>query len=117
MEFRLADWEEEAIKPGNPMEKIANVTYKLRGTPELVRLRSGFLIKDILERTAKKIQGTLHPENQTLYMYSAHSSTLATMLNGFGLNEVVVIKNNSIDLFLNSFICYQDLKLYFFLSS
>lgn len=85
----LPDWAEEAIKPGNPMEKIANVTFKLRGTPELVRLRSGFLIKDILQRTAKKINGTLEPTNQVLYMYSAHSSTLATMLNGFGLNEVI----------------------------
>lgn len=70
------------------MEAIANVTYKLRATPELVRIRSGFLIKDILERTAKKINGTLEPTERSLYMYSAHSSTLATMLNGFGLNEV-----------------------------
>lgn len=83
------------------MEIIVNVTYKLRATPELVRLRSGFLIKDILERTAKKINGTLEPKERSLYMYSAHSSTLATMLNGFGLNEVFFI--NSFDLLTRDF--------------
>lgn len=72
------------------MFEIARIVYKLRGLPELVKFRSGFLMKDILERTAKKIMGTLQPANQTLYMYSAHSTTLATMLNGFGLNEVFV---------------------------
>lgn len=85
MNVRLPEWAEEAIKPGGPMEKITNVTYKLRASPPLVRLRSGFLIKDLLERTAKKIEGKVE---QKLYFYSAHSSTLATMLNGFGLNEL-----------------------------
>lgn len=69
------------------MEKIVEVTYKLRGTPALVRLRSGFLFKDILDRTAQKIQGTLKPD-RSMWMYSAHSSTIATMLNGLKLNEV-----------------------------
>lgn len=69
------------------MQSITEITYKLRATPELVRLRSGFLIKEILERCAQKINGTLTPD-RSMWIYSAHSSTLATMLNGFGLNEV-----------------------------
>lgn len=83
----MPDWANEAIKTGNPMEKIVEVTYRLRGTPELVRLRSGFLFKDILERTSQKINGTLKPD-RSMWMYSAHSSTIATMLNGLKLNEV-----------------------------
>lgn len=81
------DWVKEAIKKDGPMEIITRATYKLRGTPELVRRRSGFLIKDILERSAQKLNSTLRPDFQ-LYMYSAHSSTLATMLNGLGIFEV-----------------------------
>lgn len=83
----MPDWAKEAIKSNGPMEIITRVTYKLRGTPELVRRRSGFLIKDILERSAQKLNSTLRPDF-SLYMYSAHSATLATMLNGLGIFEV-----------------------------
>lgn len=72
------------------MEIITRATYKLRGTPELVRRRSGFLIKEILERSAKKMNGTLWPD-RVLWMYSGHSSTLATMLNGLQIFEVCII--------------------------
>lgn len=84
---RLPDWAKDAIQSNGPMETITKATYKLRGTPELVRRRSGFLIKDILERSAKKLNSTLRP-NLSLYMYSAHSATLATMLNGLQIFEV-----------------------------
>lgn len=84
---RLPNWAKEAIQSNGPMEAITRATYKLRGTPELVRRRSGFLIKDILERSAKKLNSTLRP-NLSIYMYSAHSMTLATMLNGLGIFEV-----------------------------
>lgn len=69
------------------MQSITETTYKLRGTPELVRLRSGFLIKEILERCQQKLNGTLKPD-RSMWIYSAHSSTLATMLNGLKLNQV-----------------------------
>ena len=73
------------------MEEIRKIVHELRATPELVKIHSGFLIKDILERTAKKIQGTLQPANLKLYMYSAHSSIISNILNGFfGFAEVFV---------------------------
>lgn len=84
---RLPEWAEEAIKPDGAMERITRVTHKLRGTPELVRRRSRFLIKEILERSAQKINSTLNPD-QALWIYSGHSSTLATMLNGLKIFEV-----------------------------
>lgn len=71
------------------MEIITRTTYKLRGTPELARRRSGFLIRDILERSAQKINGTLRPD-RAIWMYSGHSSTLATMLNGLQIFEVSI---------------------------
>lgn len=84
---RLPDWAEEAIQPNQPMELITRATYKLRGTPELARRRAGFLIKEILQRSAKKINSTLRPD-RLMWFYSGHSSTLATMLNGLGLFEL-----------------------------
>lgn len=83
------------------MENITKVTLKLRSSSSLVRLRSGFLIKDILERTAKKIDGTLKP-NRSMFIYSGHSSTIGTILNGFGLNEVVYFYMMQVNLSANN---------------
>lgn len=70
------------------MEYIAKVNYKFRGIPELARLKSGFLIKDMFERFSKKLNSTLQPD-RTLWLYSGHSTTITTMLNGLGFSEVI----------------------------
>lgn len=70
------------------MEYITKISYKLKGTPQLARLKSGFLIKDIFEHFSKKINGTFHPD-RTLWLYSGHSTTVTTMLNGLGFSEVI----------------------------
>lgn len=69
------------------MEEIAKVVYLLRAKPELVKIRSGFLLKEMLERFKTKLNGTLTP-NRALWMYSAHSSTITTLLNGMKFNMV-----------------------------
>lgn len=109
---RIPEWAEEACKPGGPMEEIAKVVYLLRAKPDLVRfsiflfsfsfsflifnyfifskqvrIRSGFLIKEMLERFKAKQNGTLTPD-RSLWMYSAHSSTITTLLNGLRFNLV-----------------------------
>lgn len=86
--FRLPDWAEEAIKPNGPMEFIAQVNYKMRGVPALARIKSGFLIKEILEHFSKKMSATLEP-NRRLWLYSGHSTTITTMLNGLGFSQVI----------------------------
>lgn len=89
----MEDWEKEAIEKDGPMEHIAKTVYKIRGMPELVRIRSGFLIKEMLKRFSEKIDVKLKPDVDELkvYMYSAHSSTITTLMNGLGLEQVINI--------------------------
>lgn len=77
------DWAKEAIKPNGPMEYISEIAWKLRGSPEIVRYVSGFLLKEILERTAEKINSTLHPD-RLFWLYSSHTSNMGPLLNSFG---------------------------------
>lgn len=70
------------------MEYIKGINDKLKSTPALVRLSSGFLIKDIFKRFSKKIEGRLKPSNLTLWVYSGHSTTIKLLLNGFGFSTV-----------------------------
>lgn len=80
-----------AIIPDGPMDHIAKTVYKIRGNPKLVRIRCGFLIKELLERFTQKINGNndiLNMNELGLYMYSAHSSTITTLMNGLGLDQV-----------------------------
>lgn len=83
---RIPKWAAEAID-GNEMPEIAKTVYSLRSQPELVRIRSGFLLKEMLERFREKQKGELDP-NRVLWMYSSHSSTISTLLNGLGFNLV-----------------------------
>lgn len=69
------------------MESVAKITYELRGIPVLARRRAGFLIKEILERNAQKINSTLDPD-RSFWMYAGHSSIIAQILNGLGFSEV-----------------------------
>lgn len=88
---RIPEWAEEACRPGGPMEEIGRVVYFLRAKPRLVRIRSGFLLKEMLERFDTKEKGKLKPD-RVLWMYSAHSSTITTLLNGLRFNMVCLKK-------------------------
>lgn len=85
----MPDWFEEATKPNGSMKEIARVVYKLRSIPKLARIRCGFLIKEMLEHFSLKINGTLKPD-RSLYMYSAHSSTITNLFNSMGMIEVEI---------------------------
>lgn len=81
-------WAAEAIEPNGIMDYIAKFNFKLGSdTPQLSRLKFGFLIKEIFGRFSKKINSTLRP-NRSLWLYSAHDFTIANILNSFGLFEV-----------------------------
>lgn len=55
---------------------------------EMKKLKSGFLLKDILDRFSRKKDSTLDPD-QSLYLYFAHDITLSNMLNSLGLFKVM----------------------------
>lgn len=85
---RLPDWAEKAVEPGGIIERIADSHFKVNtATPELARLKSGFLIKEMMERFTQKIFCALEPD-RSLWLYSAHDETIANVLNSLGLFEV-----------------------------
>ncbi|XP_055309631.1 prostatic acid phosphatase-like [Sitodiplosis mosellana] len=86
----LPDWAREAIKPNGTMEYITSFYFKMAsGTKELARLQTGFLLKEIFELFAQKINSTLQP-NRLLWLYSAHDYTVSSLLNSLGLFELHV---------------------------
>lgn len=84
------------------MEYIATFDFKTyTDTPQLARLKSGFLLKEIIEHFYQKVNSTLQP-NRSVWMYSAHDITITNMLNSLNLYEV----NNGVCMF------YVCLKFY-----
>lgn len=97
MNFTLPEWTDEIMKPGDRFEYLS--TYWLQvvtATTQLKRLRSGFLLKDILDRFKNKTLSLL--PNQVMQIYSGHEITISSMLNSLGLFEVTNIKRERIEL-------------------
>lgn len=78
--YSLPAWS-KSIYPGGQLEKLARVMFSVGAyNPTLARLRSGFLFKQILDRSLSKSHETLVP-NRSVNVYSAHGSTIANMLS------------------------------------
>lgn len=74
--------------PGGDLEMLAARCFQTNtSTPELARLKAGFLYREILDHFSQKIESKLWP-NRCLWIYSAHDSTIASILNSIGLFEV-----------------------------
>lgn len=65
----------------------------------------GFLIKEMFERFENKSKSILDP-NRSMWIYSAHDTTVARLLNVLGLYEVYIFLCNS-----NTFICKYLIKI------
>lgn len=81
--------------PGGAFEYLANYWLIFTtGTTELKRLKTGFLLKEILERFKNKTLSLL--PDQLMHIYSGHDITIGGILNSLGLFEVssyqVIIK-------------------------
>lgn len=75
---------------GSDLEWISNRSFQVStNTPELARLKTGFLIREILDRFDQKISAKLSPD-RSLWIYSAHDTTVANVLNSLGLFEVII---------------------------
>ncbi|XP_031627358.1 testicular acid phosphatase homolog [Contarinia nasturtii] len=83
----LPDWVIKAIEPNGALEAFAHMWFTtLSNTKELARLISGFLIKEMFERFAQKINSTLEP-NRSLWFYSAHETGMGALMNSLGVFE------------------------------
>lgn len=67
-------------------------------TAEMKKLKSGFLLKEILDRFTNKTQSLLTPD-RSLWLYFAHDITITNMLNSLGLFKVITSCINT-ELFL-----------------
>ena len=56
----------------------------------MARLKTGPLIKEILDRFMAKYLNKLH-QNRTLWIYSGHDTTIANVLNTLDLFEVRIV--------------------------
>ena len=71
------------------MEKIALYHYAMATqTKKLARLKAGFLLKEMLQHFADKMENKLKPD-RSLWLYSSHESAIANMLNSLGLFKVL----------------------------
>lgn len=85
----MPEWVRSVLGTNGTMEYIATFDFKTyTDTPQTARLKSGFLLKEILEHFSQKINSTLTPD-RSLWFYSGHDITIANMLNGLGLFEVI----------------------------
>lgn len=88
----LPEWTKQVFVPGGDFEWAANFSFKIPTiTTELAKLKYGFLINEILDRFSAKIGSTLSPD-RTIWIYSAHDTTLAGVLNTLQLFEVIFLK-------------------------
>ncbi|XP_059611252.1 prostatic acid phosphatase isoform X2 [Phlebotomus argentipes] len=79
----LPDWA-QSVFPGD-MEWISAKSFSTYcSTPQLARLKSGPILKEMLERFVNKTEGTLKPD-RSLWIYSAHDVTVGNLLNILGL--------------------------------
>lgn len=79
---------EKVIEPNGIVDYIVKFSYRMyTDTKQLARLKSGFLLKEILEHFSQKANSTLSPD-RSLWLYSAHDYTVSNMLNSLGLFEV-----------------------------
>lgn len=58
-------------------------------TRQLARLRSGFLIREMLSHFTERMKKN-HTSKTSLWIYSAHDITITSLLNVFGVFEVCV---------------------------
>lgn len=86
--MRLPDWADKAMKPGGDLEFLTFTLFSMfTPTPQTKKIKSGYLLKEILDRFTNKTLGTLSPD-RSLWIYFAHDVTISNMLNSLGLFKV-----------------------------
>lgn len=83
----LPEWTKK-IYPSNEIDQLVQLIFKaLTYVPNLAKIRSGFLLKDILDRSALKNHGSLVP-NLSVYMYSVHDTNIYSLITALGIPSV-----------------------------
>lgn len=87
---RIPEWAQKILEPGGALEKFSGyIMQSYTGTDEMKRLKSGFLLKEILDRFRNKTLSLIPDE--LIAIYSGHDSTIASLLNTLGLFWVIFL--------------------------
>lgn len=85
--FRHQDWADQ-IYPGEIIDKLSMTAYLvLSYTKELSKFRTGYLLKEILDRSTEKLKNQLNP-NRSAWMYSSHDTVIISLLQTLGVFNV-----------------------------
>lgn len=83
-------WVENIMQKNGDFEQIDKLFFETQtATTEMKRLKAGFLLKEILDKS-RKIQGFQSTEPPKLRLYFAHDMTIVDMLKSLGLYTVSV---------------------------
>lgn len=91
---RQPDWT-KSIFPDNKnfYQAALRYYYLASATKFLAKYRSGFLLKDILDRFSAKVAKTLSPDLKYT-AYSTHDINVANLLNSLGVFDVSEIQSH-----------------------
>jgi len=88
----LPEWTKK-VYGGEELTYVANFAFVISTyTRKLARLKAGPLLKDIFKRFEEKSSRRLDPD-RSMWVYSAHDTTIANVLNALKLFEVIVRVN------------------------
>lgn len=86
--FSISEWAKPLYFDNEKFYKAAMKAYSFAsGTKFLAKYRSGYLLKDILDRFTSKIQKTLSPDRK-FWMYSTHDSVVFSFLQSLDISDV-----------------------------
>lgn len=86
----LPEWTKK-VYPSTDMTYIADFTFSINTyTRHMARLKTGPLIKVMLQRFDEKVRGSLKPD-RSVWIYSAHDTTVANVLNTLKLYDVSML--------------------------
>lgn len=81
---KIQDWAQEVVNDPRVFNLTAFSFKMITYTEEMKRLKGGPLIKEMIEHMNDRISGKLDVRRK-LFMYSAHDTTVATILNSLDL--------------------------------
>lgn len=86
---RIPAWAREIFFKGGTFEYVSSQwQIFITGTKDLMRLKSGFLLFQIIDRFRNKTLSLL-PE-KLMHIYSGHEITISGILNSLGVFEVLI---------------------------
>lgn len=76
------------MKKGGDFEQLSMVFFTIFArTNDMKKIRSGYLLEQILDRSTNKTMSQLSPD-RSLWIYFAHDDTIADLLSSPNLYEV-----------------------------